>query len=102
MIQGIPIKCSIDLAALGTFSDVQFELYVASTKQSVATAKYLTPTTEQYAITKLGTTYSFEFPSELTETLQGDYGFEMTYYDSEGKVIDKAQVNGLTIDQEAL
>jgi len=101
MIAGIPIRCSIDLAALGTFSDVQFELYVSSTKQTVATAKYLTPSTGQYQITKAGTVYSFEFPSEITETLQGDYGFEMTYFDSNNKVIDKVQVTGLSIEQEA-
>ena len=101
MIQGVPIKCSIDLADLGTFSDVQFELYSVASKQTIATAKYLTPATGQYQITKVGTVYSFTFPSDVSENLLGDYGFEMTYFDSNGEVIDKAQATGITIEIEA-
>lgn len=101
MIQGVPIKCSIDLAGLGTFSDVQFELYSTANRQTIATAKYLTPATGQYQITKVGTVYSFTFPSAVSENLLGDYGFEMTYFDSNGEVIDKAQATGITIEIEA-
>lgn len=101
MIQGVPIKCSIDLADLGTFSDVQFELYSSANKHTIATAKYLNPSSSQYPITKVGTVYSFTIPGMVTESLIGDYGFEMTYFDSEGEVIDKAQVTGLSIERES-
>lgn len=100
-IQGFPLKFTIDLTDLGVFSDVKFELYVSATKQTIATAKYLTPTIGQYPITKVGNIYSFTFPEAVTEYMLGDYGIELTYYDSNGNTIDKAQVGGITYDREA-
>lgn len=101
IIQGVPIQGLIDLTDLGVFSDVQLELYSPSNNKTVAIAKYLQPAEGQYSVTKTGNVYSFEFPSELTELLLGNYGIELTYFDSDGEVIDKCQATGLTIISEA-
>ena len=100
MIQGVPIPCSIDLTELGVFSDIIFELYQTSTKNVVGVARYLNPSENEYPIIKNGNIYSFTYPSSLTELLLGDYGIEMTYFDADGEIIDKAQTSGITIEQE--
>lgn len=74
-IEGSTIPYSIDLAALGTITSLEFKFYKGQIKETKAKFKHPT-TTGWLTITKEGTIYSFEIPS--TVTVEGVYGVEMS------------------------
>lgn len=101
MIQEFPLKGSFDLSLAGTFTDVEVKLFVASSFQTIAIARYVTPAAGEYQLTKVGNVYSFDFPSEVTETLQGDYALELNLLDVDGGLLKNGQGFGITYTRKA-
>lgn len=101
MIQEFPLKGSFDLSLAGTFTDVEVKLFVASSFQTIAIARYVTPASGEYQLTKVGNVYSFDFPDELTNTLLGDYALQINLRDAEGNLLKNGQGSGITYTQKA-
>ena len=75
-------------------------LFVVASKQTIATARSISPTEDEYQITNVGKVYSFDF-EDISSNLLGDYGLELNLLDAEGKKLKIGQGTGINITQKA-